>query len=795
MLNAKSVAGTGVVIGAGTMGSGIAAQLANAGWQVWLLDVAGTDPNDMRTRNQAAVAGLERVRKNRPPLLALPEFAARVRVGNIEDDLSVLREADWIVEAVPEKRELKQAVMAQIAAHAGPDTVVSSNTSGLSLAEMTSHCSPEFRARFLGTHFLNPPRYLKLLEVVALPETRPEIAAGFAQFAERVLGHRVVFAKDTPGFISTRLWIAHLLDTIHTAVAHNLTVEEVDYLTGPLIGRPRSATFRMADLVGLDIIADIARNQYERLSQDDFCVVCPPGGDFLPAVIERLLGEGRLGDKSGAGFYKREGANLLALDLNTLEYRPRQEVRFEEFEALLRLPLPKRFRAMPEEDIRAMLPERFRTIGDATYEARLKKCFKFLYLILTCLRVYVEQVGPEIADDVLAIDRVMRWGFHWEIGPFEIQDLMFKPSPTAIPPTRRNYSGTGVHRKYRVFGKDKLQPMPVEPETISLADLKAAGKTVLDMEAASLLDLGDGVVCLEFHTKMNTFRSELTACIHAARERAEQEFTALVLCGQGPHFSAGYDLNLLLAAIEAGDWNTLDAMLQDVQSIFMGLKYAQVPVVAAAQGYTLGAGCECALHCAAIQAARELYMGFPERNAGVIPGGAGIKEMLARAMADWDGESDPFLRIAHVFDLMTARQNSTSAEEARATGLLRSMDGISRNADRLLYEAKERALGLANAGYLPPVKQSIRVLGEETLARLRLQIHDQYRAGALSVHDHLIADRIAFVLSGGNLPYAQDVSETYLLQLEREAFFTLAQEPKTVERMRHLLATGRPLKN
>jgi 3-hydroxyacyl-CoA dehydrogenase len=346
-----------------------------------------------------------------------------------------------------------------------------------------------------------------------------------------------------------------------------------------------------------------------------------------------------------------------------------------------------------------------------------------------------------------------------------------------------------------VVGQEELQAMPSEPEYICLADLKATGKTILDSEVASLIDLGDGVACLEYHTKMNTFSPEMAAFVNEARERAEQDFAALVIGNQAPHFSAGYNLNLFLEAIAAEDWEGISAQLHQVQFAFLGLKYARVPVVAAVQGYTLGAGCEGALHCAAIQAAPELYMGLPERNVGVIPAGGGVKEMLARAMAGWDRESDPFLRVAHVFDLIAFPKHSTSAEEARKMGLLRDTDGLSRNADRLLYEAKERALGLANAGYQPPVKEGIWALGEEGLARLRMRIHEQYRAGALTAHDRLIVDKVASILSGGALPYAQTVSEEYLLRLEREVFIALAKEPKTAERMRHLLATGKPLRN
>ncbi len=766
MLNEKSVTGKAVVIGAGTMGGGIAAQLANAGWQVRLLDVPGPDPSDKKTRNQIAAAGLDRVLKSRPPLLYLPEFAERIRVGNIADDLESLRDADWVVEAVVEKMEVKQAVMAQIAAHAGPETILSSNTSGLSLREMTAAQSQEFRSRFLGTHFLNPPRYLKLLEVIPLAETRPEVTEGFRRFAERVLGHRVVFARDTPGFISTRLWITHLLDTIHTALEQGLSVEEVDYLTGPLIGRPRSATFRMADLVGLDIIADVARNQYERLPQD-------PYRDRLrlPDILDYLLQEGKTGEKSGAGFYWRQGSTLMALDPQTRQYRPRQEFRLEAVEALSRLPLSQRFAALRQHN--------------------QERWGQFLNAVLDSLSAYVEQVAPEIAADVLSVDRVMRWGFGWEMGPFEIIACR-REAADAAP---RYYSGAGRERMYRVFGQGALQPMPSEPEYICLADLKAAGKTILDSEVASLIDLGEDVACLEYHTKMNTFNPALVAFVHQARERAERDFAALVIGNQGPHFSAGYDLNLFLETMAAEDWGRLDALLHDVQYAFLGLKYAKMPVVAAVHGYTLGAGCEGALHCAALQAAPELYMGLPELNVGVIPGGGGTKEMLARAMADWDGSGDPFPRVEQAFDLIAFPKNSSSAEEARKRGLLRPTDGISRNPDRLLFEARARALGLANAGYAPTVKETIWVGGEETLARLRLKIHWQFRAGAISAHDRLIMDKLAFVLSGGNLPYAQEVSEDYLLQLEREVFVALAHEPKTAERMRHVLATGKPLKN
>ena len=764
MLNEKNVRGRVVVIGAGTMGGGIAAHLANAGWQVRLLDVAGPDPQDRKTRNQAATAGLDRVKQNKPPLLYVPEFAANIQVGNIEDNLDWLRDADWIVEAVAEKMDIKRSVMAQVEANAGPETVISTNTSGLSLREMTADRSPGFKRRFLGTHFFNPPRYLKLLELIVLPETDPEVVAGFGRFAERVLGRRVVTARDTPGFISNRIGMWTLIDSIATAIEQGMTVEEVDYLTGPLIGRPRSATFRLADIIGFDIMADIARSQYERLPDD-------PYRDrlLLPDVLQRLMAAGRRGEKTGAGFYKREGKEIRALDFATLEYRPREEVKIEAVEALLMKPLSERFAAIAQE--------------------RDSKWGRFLNTVLQALIAYVRHVAPDIADDALAIDRVMMWGFNWEIGPFGIADYM-RESDAAI-----HYGGTGAERKYRVFGTDELQPMPIEPDYLSLAALKAEGKTVRDSAEASLVDLGDGVACLEFHTKMNTFTPAMAGFVDTARQIAEKEFAALVIGNQGPHFSAGFNLKLFLDAIDTADWNAIDVMIHDLQVAFLGLKYAQVPVVAAPHGYTLGAGCECVLHCGTAQAAAELFMGLPETSVGVLPAGGGTKELLMRAMADVVSETDVFPHVDRVFDLIAGAKSSGSAAEARKMGYLRPSDGISLNADRLLYEAKQKALGLANAGYTPPVKRSIWVLGEDLMARLRMKIHWQHRAGAMTDHDRLIADKVAWVLSGGNLPYAQEVSEDTLLQLEREAFVALCHEPKSAERMRHILATGKPLKN
>lgn len=772
MLSEKSIAGKAVVIGAGTMGGGIAAQLANSGWDVALLDID----------NQVAGQGLSRINTARPPLLYVPGFAAHIRVGNTGDNLDWLGDADWIVEAVAEKMDVKRSILALIDTHAGPNAVISSNTSGLSLREMADGRSQGLKRRFLGTHFCNPPRYLKLLELIPLIETGKGIAAGFAGFAEMVLGQRVVFAHDTPGFISTRIGIWHLLDCIRTAAGQGLTPEEADYLTGPLIGRPRTATFRLADLVGFDILSDIGRNQYSQLLSDPF-----RDGWLLPDVLSRLLAEGRTGDKGGAGFYKRSleppserrtlnsvktvGGETLVLDIATLQYRRPREVKIDAVEAMYDLPLPER--------IKAIRVERRETWG------------RFLNTVLDRLDEYVRTIAPEIADSPADIDNVMRWGFNWEMPPCRMADLR-RDSVASAP---SYFSDAGAERRCRDFATNQMRPLPADPLHISLFDLKQAGKTITEIGEASLIDLGDGVLCLEFHTKMNTLGPALSAFIEKAREIAERDFRVLVIGNQAPHFSAGFDLNLFLDAIRAKKWSVLDKLLKGLQDAAMGLKYSPIPIVSAPRGYTLGGGAEVALQCAEIQAAPELYMGLPEVLAGVIPAGGGIKEMLARAMEGWDGVADPFPRVEEVFGVISAAHRSTSAQDARRLGFLRPADGISPNADLQLYQAKERALRMAESGYRPPERKGIWVMGADGLARLRMAIHWQYRAGAITEHDRLIFDSLAQVLCGGELPYSQEVSEEELLALEREIFMRLAREPKSQERMKHVLETGKPLKN
>jgi 3-hydroxyacyl-CoA dehydrogenase len=765
MLNEKSTTGQSVIIGAGTMGGGIAAQLANAGWSVRLLDVAG-EKGTPETRNAAAIRGLQRIRASRPPLLFLPELAERIQVGNIEDDLDCLADADWICEAVPEEMALKRELNAKIDAHANPNAVITSNTSSLSLRELAARRSAGFRSRFLGTHFFNPPRYLKLVELIVLPDTDPEVACGCARFLDQVIGRRPIYARDTPGFISNRIGPWAMSNDQHTALEMGLTVEETDALTGPLIGRPKSALFRLQDIVGLDVSDMVGRSQYDRLPNDY------RRERLLPTdVMTQLIAEGRLGQKSGAGFYKKADGEILALDFESLAYRPRREPEFEGIDAFRKLPLRERIRAIPAH--------------------RETRWGAYLTSILTEMVRYSASVAADIADDALSIDRTMMWGFNWEIGPLDIGDLLHSGDPAAT----KYYQGAGPDRKRLDFRTNTLQPKPDEPEYIDLADLKAQGRTVRQIEDGALVDLGDGVLLLEFLTKMGTLNPALCALIDEARETAARDFRALVVGHQGRNFSAGYNINLFIEGLRSGAWAIVPEEESDLQGAAMRLKYCSVPVVAAPFGYTLGGGCELALHCSALQAFAELQMGLPETSIGILPAGGGTKEMLARAMEGVSDFETAWPRIRSVFGVIARGVISGSAHEARKNGYLRAADGISLNPDRLLFEARRRALAMADAGYRPPARRDVQVFGEQTLAGLKSEIEAEWCAGAISDHDRLVSERVAWVLAGGDLAGARTVSEEYLLRLEREAFASLCREPKSQERMEHTLKTGKPLRN
>lgn len=767
MVNGCTTSGLAAVLGAGAMGCGIAAQLANAGWSVLLLDVAA--PGDPPGRSRAAEAALEGLTKRRPPLLFTPALALRIRAGSVEGHLEELSAASWIVEAVVERMEVKRSLLERVGACASADAVVSSNTSGLSLAQMSGPLGPDLRRRFLGTHFLNPPRYLKLLEIAATSETDPQVLDEFHAFAEDVLGHRVVRARDTPGFISTRLWLFHLLDTIHQALRFNLSVTAVDYLTGPLIGRPRTGTFRMADLVGLDIITAVAENQKAALPAD-------PRRDSLelPEPVARLLSEGATGDKAGRGFYRKGKEGIEALDLRTGEYRPREAPRDLKLDGLAGQPLSQSLPALLKDES-----------GDVYRQ--------FLRSILFDFMDYANEVGPEVAASVLDVDRVMEWGFGWQIGPFRMEDAL-RSSGILDSHGPRNYLGQGADLQARFFDRGEHRPAPPSALYMTVCEAAESGGLVWQTGAARLVDIGEHVACLEFRTKLGTFNPELSADLVRAIEEAESRFTALVLGSDAPNFSAGYDLKLLLDAAERGAWDDIDAGLQAVQQAFQRMRFAAVPVVAAPQGFALGAGCECLMYAAAVQSGPELSAGLPETQAGLVPAGGGVAELLRRSAAGVPLGGDALPALQAALTLLTAGERSSSALEALEMGLLPSCSRISRNADRRIYDARALALELAR-GYSRPEQAPLPVFGAGMLARLEYELYNRMRAGAITEHDRRIAARLAAALCGGRdaVPGAAPVAR--FLALEREALIDLAHDPLTRARMKHILATGKPLKN
>jgi 3-hydroxyacyl-CoA dehydrogenase len=791
MLNTRSVTGRAVVIGAGVMGAQIAAHLANIGWQVDLLDVLSEAADrDVKARNALAIRGLERAQQTRPPAFYLPDFAKRIRPGNTTDHLDRITTADWVLEAVVEKLDVKRGLLASLEAYLGPQTLITTNTSGLSIREMADGCSRELRSRFFGTHFFNPPRYMKLLEVIPTTDTPRELVENFTSFAETILGKRVVIAKDTPGFIANRIGVWAMLRRVRAALEYGLTVEQVDTLTGPLIGHPRSATFRLSDICGLDITVDVARHLYERLPDDRWRATLA-----LPHPIQQLMAEGRLGEKSGAGFYRREpDRTILALDWETMDYRPRREVVFPSVEGLKFLPLVDRLRALVK-------------LNDVPG--------RFLWETTRDILCYTAEIASEIADDIITIDNACKWGFHWELGPFETWDALgvvetaerIQAAGEPIPPLVSRLLESGQTSFYRrdkgqtyyvdLSAPSKYRSLVVPPCYIILQSLKEAGAIIKQTADATLVDLGDGINGLEFHTKMNVLGPSIVEMIAWSLEETERNGRALVIGNQGEHFSAGYNLQLLLMGIYEQDWEEMLASTRRFQEVGLRLKRANVPVIAAVHGYTLGGGLEVALHCALIQAAAESYIGLPETGVGVIPAGGGTTEMLVRATEKLpaDGSIDPYPFVHRVFELIGLAKVSTSAEEARHLGYLRPFDGITINTDRLLYDAKCRAMSLAETGYRPAPPAQVYVMGADGFARFALELHILHRAGHISEHDQRIGRELAGVLCGGALVHPQIVSEEYLLALEREAFVRLCSTPKTAERIKAMLETGKPLMN
>jgi 3-hydroxyacyl-CoA dehydrogenase len=780
MLNEHSTTGRAAVLGAGTMGAQIAAHLANIGWKALLLDLT----------LDHAKQGLERVSKLKPAPFYLPELASRIELGSFETDFPRLKEADWVIEAVVEKPDIKRELWTRVQDYVAPHAVLSTNTSGLSIHEMSDDCRDDIKRRFLGTHFFNPPRYLKLLELIPRRETDPDILEGVARFAERVLGKRVVIARDTPGFIANRLGVHSMMVVFPLMQEFGMTIEEVDALTGPLIGNPRSATFRLADIVGLDVMASVAGNLHERLSTEEEKRVFA-----LPEVVQRLIADGRLGEKTGAGFYRRQkDGTIEVLDLNTYEYRPRQKPKFPHLDALEKLPLEERLRALVSHDSR---------------EGR------FLWRLHAETLAYAAQHAPDLADDPIAIDHAIKWGFNRELGPFQTWDALgvretverMEREGMPVPELVRNLLRFGRTRFYETadtgdttvyvwLGAGQVAPYRPDPEFLTPTNMARHCPEVERNADASVYDLGDGVFCVGIHSKMNVLGPGVMEMLYKGAERAEREGIGLVITGIGEHFSVGFNLQLFLMMIGTGDFDELLMGGKAFQDSLLRLRYAKVPVVAATFGYTLGGGCELAMHCDRVVASAETYIGLPEVGVGIIPAGGGTSTMLYRALSSLPPNADPYPAIRRVMETLGFGKVATSALEGVQYGFLRQgIDTISVNPDRILWLAKQEVQHLAAQGYTPPEEPKVMAYGNQVLTRLLVELHNLKRGNFITEYDFTVASQIAYVLAGGDLSQPAEMPLSYFYQLELQAVGYLAQQPKTWERMRHMLETGKPLRN
>jgi 3-hydroxyacyl-CoA dehydrogenase len=788
------------VLGAGTMGSRIAAHFANAGIPCTLLDLVPSSLTPQETqsgltleapavRNRVVASGWRAAMSGKPAALFTPDLAALVRTGNFSDHLSWISEADWIIEAVTENLETKRALFGQVQYHRKPGAVVSSNTSGLPLHLIAEGFSEEFQSHFLGTHFFNPPRYLKLLELIPTAATNPEITKFIAGFGEDTLGKGIVICKDTPGFIANRIGIHNICMTLRHMLAAGLTVEEVDQLTGPVLGRPKSATFRTLDVVGLDTFVFIARHLAHSVPDEK-----DRAAFTLPEFVETMLQKGMLGDKTGQGFYKRlRNGDIHYLDYKTLEYRP-----------LEKRQIPVLEKAAGESPERRML-----ALGKDNGPAGT-----LVWRTLAETMSYAAAKVPEISDDIVSIDRAMKWGFGHQAGPFEIWDALGvktvaarmawdgMPIPSVVE-TLLDSKNSSFYRKrtgttyYFSPARAAYEKPARKPGVILLSSLKDRKKVVLQNRGATLIDLGDGVACLEFHTKMNVIDADVLALMNQAVDRVLSAFAGLVIGNDGENFSAGADLRMILGAARESRWEVIEQAIRDFQSANLKLRYSPRPVVAAPHNLAIGGGCEIAIHAGLIHAAAELYMGFAEVGVGLIPAAGGTKEMALRASCG-SGADQAFLlesRVREFFQLIGRAKISTSAREARQLGLLRESDHFTLNAAGRIQAAKDDVLALAREGYRPPSPPGIMVLGRPGFATLQTELHNMERSGFLSAHDQEIGTKLAEVLTGGNFLSARTVTESYLLDLEREAFLSLVGREKTMARMEHMLKTGKPLRN
>ncbi len=788
------------VLGSGVMGSAIAAHLANAGIPSLLLDIvpaslsaeegrAGLSLSDRKVRNRIAAENKARLLKANPAPLFVPELADRIEVGNLSDDLGRLAEVDWVIEVVVERLDVKQELFRQVASHVRPGTIVSSNTSGISLQAMVQGLPEDFTRYFLGTHFFNPPRYMRLLEVIPGPNTDPAVLDFMQDFCERVLGKGVVIAKDTPNFIANRIGVYGLAVTLQEMERTGLRVEEIDALTGPVMGRPKSASFRTVDMVGLDTFVHVANNVAEGVPAEKSYFE-------MPGFIQAMLKQGMLGDKTRQGFYRKnkgpQGTVLEVLDPKTMTYAPAQPVKFASLEMA-------KAAGGPADKIRALVNGK-------------DKGAEFAWNITKAVLLYAAKVAPEVAEDITAIDNAMRWGFNWEMGPFELWDALGVKGTAErivreggeLPPLVAELLARDQEKFYQKAGDGSVTyyagegylKKPASPYSFSLKQAKKDGREIFGNAGASLVDLGDGVACLEFHSPNNSIGGDIMDMVHRSLAEVEKNYLGLVIGNQGKNFCVGANLMLILMEAEDENWDEIDLMVREFQRGTMALKYAKKPVVAAPFGMALGGGTEVCLHSHAIQASAETYMGLVELGVGLIPAGGGTKEMAVRAM---EGilpgvQAAPDYFFAKRFETVAMAKVSTSAEMARQLGFLRDHDRYSMNSDHLLIDAKARVIDLSR-NFRPNLPAKVRVGGPGVRATLELGLYGMLEGRYISEYDYHLAKKLAHALTGGNRAAGTPVDEQYLLDLEREVFLSLAGEPKTLERIRYMLTKGKPLRN
>ncbi|ADU31692.1 3-hydroxyacyl-CoA dehydrogenase/enoyl-CoA hydratase family protein [Evansella cellulosilytica] len=786
------------VLGSGIMGSSIAAHLANVGIPTLLLDIPpkelhkeeekrGLSLDDKVVRNRLATEAIKKLKKQKPAPLAKKGNIDLIQPGNLEDDMKRIAEVDWIIEVVVENLEIKKKVFTQVDEYRKKGSIVSSNTSGISIEAMAEDRSDDFKRHFLGTHFFNPPRYLKLLEIIPTKSTSPEVFQFMRSFGENILGKGVVEAKDTPNFIANRIGTYGLLVTVREMLQRGYTVGEVDSVTGPAIGRPKSATFRTLDVVGLDTFLHVAKNVYDKVNGEEKEVFNPP------AFMKQMAENNMLGSKTGKGFYFKKktdkGSEILELNFETMEYEPRRK---------LKAPSVQRSKqAKTKQDkLKALI------YAD-------DRAGELVWSILKPALLYSAEVCHEVADSIHSVDLAMKWGFGWEMGPFETWDAIgveksvkrMEEEGEEVPLWVKEMLDKGLTHFYQAFDEYYSEGSYVKADlnekVIYLKALKEDENVIMKNAGASLIDIGDDVACLEFTSPNNSIGLDVLQMINKSVDEVEKNYKGLVINNQGKNFCVG--ANLMMILMEAQDMNfpEIDLVVRQFQKAMANIRYSAKPVVTAPFGMTLGGGTEICLPSASIQASLETYMGLVETGVGLIPGGGGNKELYLRQIQSLpEGAKIDLQAVANqVFETIAMAKVSTSAQEAQQYGFLRPQDGVSINGDHLLHEAKNKVKFLFDQGYKPPKREKIPVVGETGYATMLLGAKQMHLSGYASDHDLKIAEKLAFVLAGGRVPKGSLVDEKYLLDIEREAFLSLVGEPKTQQRMQHMLAKGKPLRN